>query len=232
MNNGSNLEFENEVKKLYELFHKHEESNVSPIFSKPKLTHPESKRIGKRYILFPFFLAMLVAVTDWIYSQSELSKIVVLLLTLVGYVGIMAVQLMELYAEKGSILQFLKNPLVVFTNSLVEDATMELKLLEELKKFSGESLELLRRNLEAGHLAISHRIGILVGAMEKIGILPGLITLYIAASSNGSQRFAVFVALAMFAIYVFSFTIHQALPRLHFYKGLIEFELVRRKNEL
>ncbi|EIC29093.1 hypothetical protein [Methylomicrobium album] len=230
MDRSNTAKFDEEVNELYKLLQKKENAIVSPLFEIPKLAHPESKRIGKRYILIPFALALSLAVVGWIFHPNEWLKFIILVLTLVGYIGIIAVQILELYADKGSILQFLKNPLIIFINSLVEESAHEMMLAAELKKFSNDSLEMVKRSLEVGHLAISQRIGIFVGVIDKTGVLPGLVTLYFAAASKTSQQVAVLVAVAMFVIYIFAFAVHHALPRLNYYISLIDFELKRRKN--
>lgn len=230
MDSRDNSNFNEEVTSLYKVFQAREKGIVSPVFELPKLTHPESKRIAARYILFPFSLILILALAAWLFYPSEWLKLVILILTLVGYVGIIAVQLLELYAEKGSILQFLKNPLVIFMKSLVEESADELKLSAELKNFSIESLKLVKRGLDAGYQSINQRVGLLVGAIEKIGIFPGLVTLYLAASTKTSPKIAVFIAVAMLSLYMLAFAVHHALPRLQYYQNLIDFELERRQN--
>lgn len=223
---------EDEVAKLYGLLHQREAGIISGVFELPKPVHPESKRILSRYVAAPYSLMILLFLFGWFIYPNDALKVVVIVLLLVGYVGIIAFQLLEIYAERGTLYQMLKNPLALYTKSLVEDPEFDVFLAESLKGFSSEALRIVRARLETDQKAIVHRLGATVGSLDKVGVIPGFFSLYVAASASAYQKFAVGAAAAVFFIYMFAYAIHQVWPRLSMYLNFIQAELKRRKDEL
>lgn len=221
---------ESDVAEFYKFLHNRESGIVTGTLL-PKLIHPDSKRISTWYVIVPFLASAFLLLFGWLVYESDMLKIMVLLFILVGYIGLTALQLMEIYADRSSIIQMFKNPLALYTKSLIEDPGSDVQLATALKGFSTDSLCIAKVRLETDQRTISHRLGVTVGALDKIGVIPGLFSLYIAASSSNFERFAVIAAVGVFCIYLLSYKIYQVWPRLGLYINFIGLELEYREKD-
>jgi len=165
-----------------------------------------------------------VLFSDW---SSDYIKFSLLLLLLFWYIALPTVQLMEIYADRTELIQFFRNSNQVVIDGLGQSTSADSALVKALKVHSLESLTLAKNRISAQQAAIEARVGALAGALDKVGIVPGLITLIIAAMSEQNENITLFVTIVIFAVYVFAFNVHYSLPRLGFYVKLLESEISR-----
>jgi predicted nucleic acid-binding protein len=221
-------DLESQLSEIYSAISVYEKNIAVPLFQWPSVKHPQSRKILICCVLFPFllFLSFLVVVyfADW---SSDYIKFAFLLLLLCWYIALPAVQLMEIYADRTELIQFFSNSNQVVVDGLCESISADTTLVKALKKHSLESLHLAKNRISAQQAAIETRVGNLAGALDKVGIVPGLITLIIAAVSEQNKIITLSVTIVIFAVYVSAFTIHYSLPRLSFYVKLLESEISR-----
>ena len=84
--------------------------------------------------------------------------------------------------------------------------------------------------IEERHKGIVYSFALLIGAFDKLGLIPGIVTLYLAATAKQSPKMIIGLSIGMFALYLLAFIIHDALPRLGFYLQLLELEIDRRSR--
>lgn len=221
-------DLESQLIDIYSAISVYEENVAVPLFQWPSLKHPQSRKILVRYVLFPFLLFLgfwaTVYFADW---SSDYFKFSLLLLLLFWYVALPTVQFMEIYADRTELMQFFKNSNQVVVDGLCQSTSADSTLVKALKKHSIESLQLAKNRISAQQAAIEARVGALAGALDKVGIVPGLITLIIAAMSEQNVNITLFVTIVIFGVYVFAFNVHYSLPRLGFYVKLLESEISR-----
>lgn len=221
-------DLESQLSEIYSAISVYEKSVAVPLFQWPSLKHPQSRKILVRYVLFPLLLflcfSVVVHFADW---SSDYIKFSLLLLLLFWYIALPTVQLMEIYADRTELIQFFKNSNQVVIDGLVQSTSADSALVKALKVHSLESLTLAKNRISAQQAAIEARVGALAGALDKVGIVPGLITLIIAAMSEQNENITLFVTIVIFAVYVFAFNVHYSLPRLGFYVKLLESEISR-----
>nr|MBV6631389.1 hypothetical protein [Oceanococcus sp. HetDA_MAG_MS8] len=219
------------IDEIYAAFARYEEGIVVPLFEKPTLKHPQSWSILSRYVLAPLLVFGLYAVVVlWVGWPLDYIKMAFLLLLLLWYVSLPSVQLMELYADRKELYQFLKNSNQLVISGLRQSVPEDLKLMQALKNRPVDALQLALDRISAQQGTIDRRVGALAGALDKIGIVPGLITLIIAASSKQNEQVTFFVAVVAFVVYLSAFIIHYSLPRLGLYTKLLESEIERSKK--
>ncbi len=218
-----------EIESIYLTLMKNESDNESPFSGILNLLHPQSKRIIYRYVLSPF-LAIGVIFLLWLYFQSDVLKVIMIIFIFAGYVGIFVVQILEFIAGWKDTKQFFNNPIKIVLSSLQDASKKDLLLLDELGKYSSESLKYVKCRIDSQEKAIEKRIGVLVGAIEKIGIIPGVLTLYLAAISHNSQRLAFTAAVVVLFMYFLSFIIHFSIPRLSLYSRLLEHKILAKNQ--
>lgn len=215
-----------EVEEVYAALAKYEEDVALPLIEKPSLKHPQSRHILSRYVFAPLVVFCgFSAVSLFSGWPLDYIKVAFLFLLLVWYIALPSVQIMELYAERGEILRFLKNTNQPVIEGLSATVDADLLLVQTLRNKSVPALQLAKNRISSQQSTIERRLGTLIGALDKVGIVPGLITLVIAASSKQNELVTLFVAVVMFALYLFAFAAHFALPRLGLYVKLIESEI-------
>ncbi len=228
---GDKESLENEIRSIYQILHEREKGTVSPLFEINQASHPQTKRIAVRYIIAPFLLAIIIGFGSWLYEPDESLKLIILVLILIGYVGIVFVQFLEIYAERGFLKQIIRNPLALYTQSLIEKSACDVDFLIAIQSFSTHALRVAKVRLEVDQKAIMHRLGVIVGSLDKVGIIPGMFSLYLAAWSSSHQSFSVTAAVVIFFFFVMALAVHHTLPRLALYSGFIETELNRREGQ-
>lgn len=219
-----------EMDGLYKLFLQEESDNPAQFFSYPELTHTQSERLINHYVIASFvIIAVFLALYFGDFVSGEIVKLVMLLLMLLGYMGIAVVLLLEIYSDRRDILKIFKNPLSLAFEGLLTASKSDVKLMGAIQDYSTEVLGLVKSRLEIQKTGIERRMGILVGAVEKMGVLPGLLTLYLAYKESESQVLFC-LAIFVFILYLCALSVHYALPRLEVYSRLINLELGRRER--
>ena len=218
-----------EVESIYRNIKSFTQGDDSKLFTKPTIKHDETPKVIKRYVLIPAILIVITIVFGFVASiPYQYIKAVVLLLLLVFYVGLGAAQLLEIYAEKDSTFQFLNDPNIALLEGVSSTSEKDIQFSLALKEYSKESLLLVKNRLQTQQLSVQRRIGAMVGAIDKIGVLPGMLTLYLAAISKGMQVVEFTIVGVVFIMYVFAYSVHFALPRLGFVIEMIKSEIDSR----
>jgi hypothetical protein len=228
MSNSNDVKIEHEVGEIYKALSLYEEA-TEPLFEKPSYSHPQSKSIFKRFVLAPtIFFGLFVLLVLGIGWPLEYIKLAFLLLMLFWYVAIPVVQIMEIVADGPEMLRFLRNPNKIVIEALSSVVEGDCELTRSLSTCSIDALKLVKSRLEAHHAAIEVRLGVMVGALAKVGIVPGLITLVLAASSKFESYITVPLAIFVFFLYILAFTVLFSIPRLGLYVKLIQDEIERK----
>lgn len=222
---------EHEVREIYDLLSRHEEHVSVPLFEKPSLNHPQSKRIINRFVLIPFLAFVSFTVFNFAKGWPvEYIKLAFFVFLIVVYVALPTVQILEIYQDSREFMKFFKNSNEVVLEGLVETIADDCHLACSLEGFSAEALQLVKDRIEAQRIAIDARLGAMVGALPKIGIVPGLITVFIAASSQLNEIVTILIAIVAFVAYILVFAIHFSLPRFGYYVNLLDSEIQRKSQ--
>lgn len=217
---------EQQVSDIYVALGLYEKTTASSLFAPPRFRHPQLKRVVKYYLIFPVVLvivwSLVVVALGW---PLEYVKLAFLLLLLVCYVVIPSIQVMEIYADRERIIQFFRNPNQIIFDGLQQTVEADCNLSRVLKKNAIIALKLAKHRISAQQSSIEIRLGSLVGALPKVGIVPGLITLVLAAASKQNEIITLTLALVVFVLYLVAFSVHFSLPRLSLYVELIQNEI-------
>jgi hypothetical protein len=230
MEPGDKQGLEQQVSEIYRLLRELEYAEAD---SNRPWSHPETPRIFVRYVVAPFLIVVALGLFIWWFGNpSDALKLAFLVMLVIIYICIGAVQLMELYAERIAISKFFKNPMLLIMDGLIATSSRYLNATKILKQCTSEALQHVRIRLDYQKVAVERRLGVLVGALETVGLIPGLITVLLAAFSQElkSEKLAMGFAIATVTIYTMAFTLHQVLPRLGLYSTLITAILEERKG--
>jgi hypothetical protein len=99
------------------------------------------------------------------------------------------------------ILGYVRHPYKVLIDNAKQTAQVDSRHLPELERCSRYGLENVLLKVKAEREFFEHRIGLYVGAIEKVGIIPGLLALPSIFKDTANWNWVTTVALAMPFIY-------------------------------
>jgi len=199
-------------------------------------TLPNSDKIsGKifiRLVVAPFIVGVVLAGILYYFDKIQTLGAASLVLISVGYLGIIAFQISLVLENWTDIFGFLKNPLTILLARVQDETKLDYANLYELKEKSSLVLEHVQAHLKSERDSFERRVGVLVGALEKVGIIPGLITLYLAWLKFGSNDISLEpeIATGIFLLYFFAFYCHFLFSRLDRFIYTID-TVIDLKNE-
>ncbi len=118
----------------------------------------------------------------------------------------------------------LSNPLsVIFDNSRI-CAICDEALLLKLKGFSRESLTVVRGELKSEMEAFNKRMSLIIGVMEKVGVLPGILSLIalVTKLNEAIPSWAYSLVYALAGLYLLGLVAHFSLLKAERYVGIFD----------
>ncbi len=178
-----------------------------------------------------FMLIIAVGITYFVSKNPRL-ELPLILLTLVFYLVAMCWQI----ALVIPIIKFFKNPTGQLLQSFEESAANELATINSLSNVSPETIEYLSDRLILAKDQLNKRMAFLIGAVEKIGLLPGLVASLLALSTLSktepfaieSKELYIYGALAFFIFYAFSIVSMLVCQKFEVYSGVLKHYLKAR----
>lgn len=224
-----------EVQEVYKLFMEYDKKIATPAFEvEDVIHHPLTSKLAFRYIGIPLATTGAMYLI-YLFSGSPVLNLLTLLALLVSYAGFIAIALFDSFVGLKQLFPDLRtlitNPLTPLFEAGIKASKKNAHILFALRKSSLEALQIAQEMIEQQRNSVRHRIATLTGALDKIGLIPGIASLYFAATAKGSPKIAMGIALAIFFLYLLAFVIHDALPRLEFYLRLLKLEINRRDAE-
>ena len=199
-------------------------------------------------VAIPFILSLIFAlIIRWFVPQLEklLGRNVnvndwLLLITLVlvalTYVALVYVQVYEDIKRRKESSETIQNPLTQ-TIMLAEESCVEgLSVAWDLQDIDKAAIDFVHEQLSLEREAVTSRIGSVIGALDKVGLLPGLITLYIGVQRINVPGLPAYVTqylipIIVSALYIlFAFYTYPALRRLDRYLSFLD--LARQRPDL
>lgn len=123
-----------------------------------------------------------------------------------------------------SIVKTFKHPLAGFADAALQRLEFRNVHVSALARFSSEGLHTVKIALDSDVSRMQKRIGMLIGAVEKVGFIPAGLTLcYAALQTSPSIQFAANILTAfVFGLYIGAFWVHRFIDTLCFNVSCIE----------
>ena len=122
----------------------------------------------------PFCVAGIAAIARKFFAAPESVAWVGLSLLLLAYVATLAQPFIFAWANRRVLVAAAKNPISLLFDNASATARVDSLLLPHLLRRSSEHLELLLLELKAEKEFFERRLSLVVGAIEKVGLGPGL----------------------------------------------------------
>jgi hypothetical protein len=134
-----------------------------------------------------FCIALIVALSTKI-STSELQKPVALVFTFLSQTTGILYQLSFIFEAS----KIFKKPTRHFLRPIAKSSAVDFELAESFHKFTEQQLHYAKERISLERSHMKARVGMLVGALEKVGIIPVLVTWILASYkyiANGTITF-------------------------------------------
>lgn len=221
-------EFKNQVNTVFSKIH---ELNSFYDTNAKASTRRTSDHIFYWLVIGPIIVAAALLLLLYCIGKTPSVAFAVLFLISIGYIGMIAFQISLIIEERRNLLLFLKNPLTIILNRVKDETTLDYSKLCSLNDVQPEVLCHAYRHLITERESFERRTGILVGALEKVGLIPGFATLYLAWSKLAEQKISIdpWIAGAVFVLYFFAFYFHLLFTRLDRYIATLD-EIIKEQN--
>lgn len=186
-------------------------------------------------VAFPAVAAVMIAILSkiadlpWLYTTSISS-------VGLSYIGYTFYVTSSIWTSRSKIKEFVQNPLTPQLNSATAAITIDHAFLPKLQELTLLDLELTQLELKAERDGLEKRTGLVIGTIEKLGIVPGILTTVLAyhkigsAESLGNQIvFALTFALPF--LYIMGVVAHSSITKLDRLLKLIELSISKKKTE-
>lgn len=162
-------------------------------------------------------------------------KLLAIILTLVFYFNAMLWQLSLVIP----ILNFFRNPTGDLLKVVESSASKEVSSMTGLAAVSTEAIQYVADRLVLAKQQLHTRMAFLVGAVDKVGVLPGVVASLLALSKmsesamfkSGSESVYVYIALAFFVFYGFAVIGLLICQKFEIYAGVLQHYLQYRANK-
>ncbi len=153
----------------------------------------ENKKLAKlnhsRKITVLFFISIIILLISIVIQLTNIYTIkshfisnISLLFLMISYIFIVAQPLFFVLIHKKTIKKIISNPFDVLLHNSKKCAVNDLRIIKSLRTKSKKELELLKLELIAEKNESEKRVSLLIGAIEKIGIFPGILALIVTVS--------------------------------------------------
>lgn len=186
-------------------------------------------------VMIAVFIFMIVSGMFFYFTKIIWLKLLALILTLVFYFSAILWQVSIIIP----MLRFFKNPTSDFLKVIESSATNELSAMTGLATVSNETIQYVADRLNLANQQLRARTAFLVGAVEKVGVLPGVIASLLALTKvsevdiiNGSSdNLYVYIAFALFIFYGFAVMGLLICQKFEVFSGVLTHYLHFRANK-
>lgn len=192
--------------------------------------HRFEHRLFLEIAVLPFCLSLLFAGAANFLDAAWLRDPGILSL-LVAYVGVFVHPLLSAWIHRRHIGAFLRHPFGVLLNNAVAMAAVDLRYLPRLERKPLQLLEVTSLEIEAERRSFERRISLVIGAIDKVGLAPGLLATFLSLHQLPSTLSQLVLALAYAtpALYFFGAMAHLMAMRLDRMSKLLDLAVARKK---
>lgn len=190
-------------------------------------------RVFKYMVIIPFLFSMFFLLIKNILS-NDLVVISGLVFLTVSYVGIIIQNIMMLFVNRSDFIELFSRPFSLIISNTVATVRYESILYRALMYRSTQEIQYVLNRIRAERNVLSNKISILIGGIEKIGLFPGLVAMFMSFGQLGNNNVPSWVepiAYVSIALYIFGFLFHNAIIRADEKIQLLDFIIeVKEKN--
>ncbi len=195
---------------------------------------PKTRLVNRLFIIlvpFPFLISLFIVASIHFFDTLKWLNEVGLVSLLLTYIGAFLYPLFSAWIHRKSFLSALRHPFGLILQNAVVTAEIDSRYINKLTKKPLENLELICLEIRAEKESFERRISLLIGSIDKFGLLPGLIAAFVSLQNISKNQSELFLALAYATpiLYIFGALSHFLVMRLDRMAKLIELVITRKK---
>lgn len=196
----------------------------------------ESCFVNRLFIILmivPIAMSVLIVVAGQFYQVPPWLAVIGIILVIIGYFGLPLSFVVALIRYRKAIITRFKNPFLILIDNSLPVAKSDAKLVRYFISKPIEQLEFLLFQLRAEKESLRARVGSLVGVIEKIGLLPGLVTIFIWLQKIGEEQepWVYGLIYATPILYLFGMAMNVVLAKLDRVCFMIEYAIDRKNSK-
>lgn len=194
--------------------------------------HKQARRFFYILAALPFALALIFLALSYFLELLGLVEPSLVAL-LIAYIGGLSQPLIALGIHREAIWKALKNPFMLLLDNARLTMTADMTHFQKLQRKALPALELVHLEVKNERDFFVKRIGVIVGAIDKLGLIPGLLAAVISISkiqTGNSDSWILALAYATPALYVAGAGAHYLSMRLDRMTNLLELAISRAKK--
>lgn len=180
----------------------------------------------------PFLVAVAAAAARKLFGAPDFVGLIGLILLVLSYLATLAYPFLLAWTNRLALSAAVKNPLSLLLQNASATATVDARVMPRLVRNAVEDLELLLLEIKAEKEFFERRLSLVVGAIEKIGLGPGLLAAGVSLSNLKSDQpeWVSALAYATPILYLFGVAAHFLLMRLDRFVKVVELAVSRKKS--
>jgi len=185
-------------------------------------------------VIVPIILGLVIGFANKLFINEPILRIISVCILLISYLSIIAQPIIEAWLYKDSICRFISNPFSKLLMNSKFNANNDLPFITDLLEKKLEHLKFLKLELDAEKNAFSKRISLMVGALERIGLLPGVFGILVTISELGKEQsdWAYALAYATPILYLAGIGMHLLVSRLDRISQLVGYAIEMKESAL
>lgn len=207
--------------------------------SERKLANKKNSRLGKLAVGV-LLLALITSVAAFVIlylkkdAEPDYGTFIGFALLGIAYVSIFTFPIVDIWQNRKSIYLMLTEPMKIILDNAENTARVDESVVPELRTFSLEQLEFVCLAIKSERFFLERRLSIIVGPIEKIGVMPGLLAAGVSFfNMNTGQSYWITVFACLVPIfYLIGVAANFLIMRLDRNVRLIELIVEQKKLEL
>lgn len=186
--------------------------------AKQRARTPSNRLTGRLFlelVVLPAGLSIVLGLAVWTGIARWLAVVSLYALAL-SYLGIFAYSVIALWLHRRSAGRLVFNPFAALIDNARTTAEIDRRYLDRFSRETLDSLRFVLMEVRAERTFFERRLGLLVGSIERVGLLPGVlaVVLLVTRLGSGQPDWVYAIAYATPILYIIAAMSHFLLMRL------------------
>lgn len=177
-------------------------------------------------VIVPLAIALGCALV-YRFTRNDAWSVASIVMLLVEYAGALVYPFVELFLRRAAIKVMIMRPYDMLLQNVAGTSSIDIRFLPELRQCGDAELRFMRLEIEWERHALEARLHLVTGAVEKVGLLPGLLAIVaiLARLGGGQPDWVYAIAYATPVMYVVAAMMHVLILRMERHLKLVDFAL-------
>lgn len=203
--------------------------------SRKKANSSSNRKVNRLFlelVIFPFCLAITIGLTRKFFDLDEWLIEPALAMLALSYIGIFLHFVISMTINRKFLIRGMSNPFYLLVDNAKSRSQVDVNLLHYLESKPIEQLKFLLLEINSENLAFQKRISLIIGAIEKIGLIPGFLATAVTLSKldSGHPEWVYALAYATPALHIFGVAMHHIIFRFERISSLLEYVIETKES--